>query len=76
MSARTTTAKPKRKPRPAPSQPSNGSQPGRMHDLTPIHNHPLAPLFGSFDDEPLWDEWMDEIRKYREQMNALEDETQ
>ncbi len=40
----------------------------------PIPNHPLAPLLGSFNDEPLWDEWQEAIRVYRQRMNEQQDD--
>lgn len=35
-------------------------------------NHPLASVFGAFDDEPLWDDWMRAINEYRQEENARE----
>src|SRR6266404_776792 len=32
-------------------------------------NHPLAGVFGSFDGEPLWDDWMHAIEEYRRETN-------
>ena len=40
----------------------------------PIPNHPLAPFIGSFNDEPLWDEWQEAIRVYRQRMNEQQDD--
>ena len=35
-------------------------------------DHPLASVFGAFNDEPLWDDWMRAIREYRDEENAKE----
>jgi hypothetical protein len=37
-------------------------------------NHPLATVFGSFDDESFFDDWMNAIHEYRAEVNAREDE--
>jgi hypothetical protein len=37
-------------------------------------NHPLVAVFGAFDDEPFFDDWMKAIQEYREEVNAREDE--
>jgi hypothetical protein len=35
--------------------------------------HPLAPLAGVFKDDPLWDEFMDAVRRARAEEDAKED---
>ena len=40
----------------------------------PIPNHPLARLRGSFDNEPLWDEFWQHVLEYREKQNEIEDD--
>lgn len=35
-------------------------------------NHPLAVVFGAFDNEPLWDDWMAAINEYRQQEDERE----
>ena len=40
----------------------------------PIPNHPLARLRGSFDNEPLWDEFRLHVLEYREKQNEIEDD--
>jgi len=72
MNARTTITRPKPKRAGAPGRSNGGSLPAP--DVTPIPNHPLAQLFGSFDDEPLWEDWMKAIGEYREEVNALDRE--
>lgn len=32
-------------------------------------NHPLIPTFGIFKDDPTWDEFMENIREYRREIN-------
>lgn len=34
-----------------------------------ITNHPLAALAGVFNDEPLWDEFLEATKEYRRRMN-------
>ncbi|HEV2880578.1 MAG TPA: hypothetical protein VGX24_04665 [Pyrinomonadaceae bacterium] len=34
-------------------------------------NHPLASLFGKYEDEPLWDGFEEAIRNLREEDNAI-----
>lgn len=36
--------------------------------------HPLAPLSGKYNNEPLWDDFMQAIREYRESLNEQDDE--
>lgn len=40
----------------------------------PIPNHPLARLSGSFNNEPLWDEFWQHVLEYREKQNEIEDD--
>jgi hypothetical protein len=35
--------------------------------------HPLAPLSGIFKDDPLWDEFVDALRRARAEEDAKED---
>ena len=35
-------------------------------------NHPLRPTFGVFHDNPTWEEFMENIREYRRQLDAQE----
>lgn len=35
--------------------------------------HPLAPLAGAFDAEPLWDEVLQAMQEYRKELNEQED---
>lgn len=39
-----------------------------------IPNHPLAPLAGCFENEPLWKDLMEEVQKYRKKMDEIEEE--
>ena len=34
----------------------------------------VAPLAGKFNDEPLWDDYMEAIREYRKRVNEQDDE--
>ncbi|MBI3653198.1 MAG: hypothetical protein HY231_19395 [Acidobacteria bacterium] len=37
-------------------------------------DHPLARVFGAFDTDPYFDDWMKAIAEYREEVNARENE--
>jgi hypothetical protein len=34
-------------------------------------NHPLRPLFGKYKDDPTWDEFMENIRQYRKEVDEM-----
>lgn len=34
-------------------------------------NHPLRPLMGKYKDDPTWDEFMENIREYRRQVDEM-----
>ncbi|MBI3652341.1 MAG: hypothetical protein HY231_15070 [Acidobacteria bacterium] len=40
---------------------ANGGKPA-LHE-----NHPHAPVFGAFNDEPLWEDVMKAVKKHREE---------
>jgi hypothetical protein len=43
-----------------------------ISQLRIIENHPLVPVFGVFQDDPTWADYMQNIEEYRTQINALE----
>ena len=49
--------------------------PARLLPEAQPATHPLAPVAGSYDDEPLWQEFIAQIRGYRQELNAHEDES-
>lgn len=55
---------------PQPS-PTNGPVPKSLNDPI-IPNHPLAPLAGKYAHEPLWDDFQEAIREYRQRVNKEE----
>src|SRR6266511_5920187 len=62
MSSTRTTKKGK------PAAIPNSTPSSRPGDPLPerIPNHPLAPLAGCFEDDPAWEELMEEVRKNRQ----------
>jgi len=62
---RTKAAKIRTKRHPTQST-SNTSGTSAGRDLTPIPNHPLAPLAGKYADDPAFAQLMEEVWKNRE----------
>lgn len=44
--------------------------------LCQIEVHPLARLAGKYNDEPLWDDFLQAMQEVRRQMNAQEETTE
>ena len=51
---------------------ANGHAPDKT--LRVIENHPLAPLAGKYNDEPLWDDFLEAIQEYRQRMNEQDED--
>lgn len=49
---------------------STASNTVNVNQYTLHENHPLASLFGKYDDEPLWDGFEEAIKKLREEDDA------
>ncbi len=50
---------------------STASNTINVNQYTLHENHPLASLFGKYEDEPLWDGFEEAIRRLREEDNAI-----
>lgn len=50
---------------------SNGDTNGEESAQRLHENHPLRPTFGIFKDDPNWDEFMEDIREYRRQVDEM-----
>jgi hypothetical protein len=59
------------KPAQKVSGPSAASREGKSKRKST--EHPLAPLSGIFKDDPLWDEFVDALRRARVEEDAKED---
>ncbi len=49
---------------------STASNTVNVNRYTLHENHPLASLFGKYEDEPLWDGFEEAIKRLREEDNA------
>ncbi len=45
-------------------------------EVKSTHSHPLAHLAGAFDNEPLWEEFLQAMREYRREIDEQEDFTE
>src|SRR5215475_9189225 len=39
--------------------------------LTIVENHPLIPVYGVFQEDPTWGQYMQNIKQYREEIDEL-----
>ena len=52
------------------ASPNNGEASHDSADSQTGLNHPLAVVIGGFADDPLWDEFQEEIARYRREIDA------